>query len=116
MITNYKKKFMITSINMEIIRIGQSLRFESSEVTIAKVLKTTITEEILLTTEKSIIKYIPLHTTYSKEVFQNETTALRILSGSSNIIEIKDFYQKSSFPPAGLIKLDYYERQSLLSL
>ena len=116
MITNYKKKFMITSINMEIIRIGQSLKFESSEVTIAKVLKTTITEEILLTTEKSIIKYIPLHTTYSKEVFQNETTALRILSGSSNIIEIKDFYQKSSFPPAGLIKLDYYERQSLLSL
>ena len=75
MITNYKKKFMITSINMEIIRIGQSLKFESSEVTIAKVLKTTITEEILLTTEKSIIKYIPLHTTYSKEVFQNETTA-----------------------------------------
>ncbi|OMJ86306.1 hypothetical protein SteCoe_12219 [Stentor coeruleus] len=96
--------------------IGQSLKFSGREVIIDRLIKTTTHAEILLTKCGSIIKYIPLHTTHSRELYQNETTALRVIGSSPNIIELEDFCLIQSNPPIGLLKLEYYEFGSLSDL
>lgn len=101
---------------MKISLLGQSLKFSGREVIIDKLIKTTTNEEILLTKCGSIIKYIPLHTTHSRELYQNETTALRVIGTSPNIVELEDFCVIQSSPPIGLLKLEYYELGSLSDL
>lgn len=96
--------------------LGHTVKFGSGEETLENLLKVTSTEEIFLTSSKSVIKHIPLYTTYSKELYQNETTALRILMTSPNIVELEDFCVVQTTPPSGFLKLKYYENQSLLSL
>ena len=96
--------------------VGQAFNFESGEVKLEKLIKTTSTEQIYLTSDNSIIKYIPLYTSFSKELYQNETTALRLLLDYPNIIELKDFLVIQGSSPVGLIKLEYCEKESLLSL
>lgn len=94
---------------------GQSIKFDSGEVILSTHLKTTTTEYIYETTENTVIKYIPLFTTHSREIYQNESTALRVLSNSPNIIRLRDFTVIQASPPAGVLKLDKC-RSSLRSL
>lgn len=94
---------------------GQSIRFESGEVNLTQHIKTTSTEHIYATNDDCIVKYIPLFTTHSREIYQNESTCLRVLADSANIVRLRDFTVIQSSPPAGLLKLDKYQT-SLLQL
>jgi serine/threonine protein kinase len=94
---------------------GQSIKFESGEVTLTAHLETTTTEYIYETNENTIIKYIPLFTTHSREIYQNESTSLRVLNNSPNIVRLRDFTVLQSTPAAGILKLEKC-RSSLKSL
>lgn len=85
---------------------GQTIRFESGEVTLTQHLRTTPTEFIYLTNDNSVVKYIPLFTTHSREIYQNESTSLRVLTNCQNIIKLIDFTVLQATPPAGVLKLE----------